>query len=88
MGDADRAPRLSRVIEERMAGDPRLVEGLMRVLNHELAPSKVFTPRLGLTALARAMRAGRGQRRALLGEARELAVDEVRHRGPPRIKGA
>jgi menaquinone-9 beta-reductase len=85
MGDPDRAPRLSRVIEERMAADPRLVDKLLRVLNHELRPSKVFSPQLGMTALARALRVGRGHRRELLGEARTLAVAELRRGRPPRI---
>ena len=40
---SDRTPHLSRAMEERMAGDPRLVEGLLRVLNHELPPSKLFS---------------------------------------------
>jgi 2-polyprenyl-6-methoxyphenol hydroxylase-like FAD-dependent oxidoreductase len=86
MGDPDRAPRLSRVIEERMAADPRLVDRLLRVLNHEIRPSKVFSPRLGLSALATALRTGRGHRRELLGEAGTLAVAEMRRGGPPKAR--
>jgi 2-polyprenyl-6-methoxyphenol hydroxylase-like FAD-dependent oxidoreductase len=81
-----RTPLLSRAIEERMAGDPRLVKGLMRVLNHELPPSRLFTARVVAPVIAKAFAAGRGRRGALLRELRDLAVDEVRHRSPPRIK--
>jgi 2-polyprenyl-6-methoxyphenol hydroxylase-like FAD-dependent oxidoreductase len=80
-----RAPHLSKAMEERMGADPRLVEGLMRVLNHELPPSKVFTARVAAAVIAKAFATGRGRRRAMLRELRELAVDEVRHRSPPRI---
>ena len=80
-----RVPNLSKAMEERMAADPRLVEGLMRVLNHEVPPSKLFTARVVAPVVAKAFAAGRGRRRALLRELRDVAVEEVRHRGPPRI---
>jgi 2-polyprenyl-6-methoxyphenol hydroxylase-like FAD-dependent oxidoreductase len=75
---ARRTPKLSRAIEGRMAGDPGLVRGLMRTLNHEIAPSETFTPRLALAGLSRAWADGRGHRRALLGEARWLAGEQIR----------
>ena len=34
MANPTRAPLLNGVVEERLAEDPRLVEGLVRVLNH------------------------------------------------------
>jgi hypothetical protein len=82
---SSRAPHLSKAMEERMGADPHLVDGLMRVLNHELPPSKVFTARVAAPVIAKAFATGRGRRRAMLRELRELAVDEVRHRSPPRI---
>jgi 2-polyprenyl-6-methoxyphenol hydroxylase-like FAD-dependent oxidoreductase len=80
-----RAPLITRVVEERFAAEPELVEGLLRVLNHELKPSQLFTPWLGIAALSGALRSGRGQRRAVLREAGALAREEVRRMRPPRI---
>ena len=79
-------PHLSQAIEERLAADPRLVEGLMRVLNHEIPPSKLFTARVLLPTVAKAFALGRGRRRALIGELRDVAAKELSHRGPPRIE--
>jgi 2-polyprenyl-6-methoxyphenol hydroxylase-like FAD-dependent oxidoreductase len=80
-----RAPRISVAIEERMAADPRLVESLLRVLNHELPPSEMFTPRLALSGFSKAWADGGGHRMSLLGEARDLALEQIRHgTKPPR----
>ena len=81
----DRAPLLLRLIEKRMEAEPRLVEGMLRVLNHELAPSKLFGPRLAGSALAEGLIKGRGRRRALLREVRDLAAEQMRRRKPPAL---
>jgi 2-polyprenyl-6-methoxyphenol hydroxylase-like FAD-dependent oxidoreductase len=80
MGERDRAPLLGRAIQARFAGNPDLVDGLLRVLGHDLAPSQLFTSSLVLSVLAEALRDGRGQRLALLSEARALAGEELRRR--------
>jgi hypothetical protein len=51
---------------------------MVRVLNHELRPSEAFTPAFSVTTMARALRHGRGHRRAIVREARTATVDEVR----------
>ena len=78
MGATDRAPLLLRAIQVRFAAEPRIVEDFLRVLGHDLAPSELFTPSLVLSVLAEALRTGRGERLALLGETRRLAVEELR----------
>jgi 2-polyprenyl-6-methoxyphenol hydroxylase-like FAD-dependent oxidoreductase len=80
MGAVDRAPLLLRAMQARFATDPDLVEGFLRVLGHDLPPSQLFTPATMLSILAEALRDGRGQRRALLAEARTLGVEELRRR--------
>jgi len=78
MGEATRAPRFLRALQARFATDPGLVEDFLRVLGHELAPSQLFTPALVSSVFADALREGRGERLALLGEVRRLAVEELR----------
>jgi 2-polyprenyl-6-methoxyphenol hydroxylase-like FAD-dependent oxidoreductase len=78
MGTVDRAPLLGPALEARLASDPDLVENLLRVLGHEIPPSRLFTPPLMLSLLAEALREGRGQRLAIAAEARGLAVQELR----------
>lgn len=73
-----RAPLILRVVEERFATDPELLEGLLRVLNHDLPPSKLFGPGLATSALAKAFVGARGRRRELLGEARTLVGEQIR----------
>jgi 2-polyprenyl-6-methoxyphenol hydroxylase-like FAD-dependent oxidoreductase len=85
MANPTRAPLLNGVIEERMAEDPRLVEGLLRVLNHELPPSELFGARFGVAALGTALVRERGRRWQVLGEARVLAGDQLRRRKPPAL---
>lgn len=82
MGAPGPAPLLVQEVQSRIAADPRLMEGLLRVLNHEVPPSKVFTPPLALKALGGGLRARRGQRRALLRDFRALAVSGWSRRGP------
>ncbi len=73
-------------MQRRLAADPQLAEGFLRVLNHELAPSALFTTSLGLSVTAQALRDGRGNRAAVLREAVSIiATDAVRRaRRPPR----
>lgn len=87
MGDVERAPRLQRTIQSRFGTDPQLVEGLLRVLGHDLAPSQLVTPSLIASMLAEALRKGRGDRLALLGETRAVGVEEFR-RWALRASGA
>jgi 2-polyprenyl-6-methoxyphenol hydroxylase-like FAD-dependent oxidoreductase len=82
---SQRTPMLSQAMEKRMAGDPRLVERLMRVLSHEIPPSKLFTARVVAPVVMKAFASGRGRRGELLREMRDVVVEEVRHRSPPRI---
>jgi 2-polyprenyl-6-methoxyphenol hydroxylase-like FAD-dependent oxidoreductase len=78
MGAPDRAPLLERTMQSRFATDPGLVDRFLRVLSHDLPPSKLFTPSFALSVLGEALRDGRGRRLALLSEARTVAVEELR----------
>lgn len=78
MGAAGPTPPLRREAERRIAADPELTTAMVRILNHELRPSEVFTPAFSMTTMAQALRHGRGHRRAIMSEARTAAVDEVR----------
>ncbi len=78
MGSVDRAPLLEKAVQSRFATDPDLVDDFFRVLGHELAPSKLFTPSRLLPLLGRALRDERGKRLALLAETRALAGEELR----------
>jgi 2-polyprenyl-6-methoxyphenol hydroxylase-like FAD-dependent oxidoreductase len=82
MGAPGAPPLLVQEIQKRIARDPRLTERLVRVLNHELAPSEVFTPTLALASLYRALLTKKGHRRTLMREARTLAVNNWRRRAP------
>jgi 2-polyprenyl-6-methoxyphenol hydroxylase-like FAD-dependent oxidoreductase len=84
MGAAGPTPRLVQHIQRRIAADPRLVVGLLRVLNHELPPSKLLRPSLALRAAAAALAADRRHRPALLREMAGLVGQELRRIGPPR----
>jgi 2-polyprenyl-6-methoxyphenol hydroxylase-like FAD-dependent oxidoreductase len=79
-GAAGPTPPLIAAMQGRMARDPELTRRFLRVLNHDLAPSAVFTPALALKVTARAVAEGRGRRRALLREAGGLVATEVRRR--------
>jgi hypothetical protein len=85
MGAPGRTPLLSRVVEERMTSDPQLVEGLLRVLNHEVPPSRLLGVRGTASVLADAFRGGRGQRRSVLGEVRTFSGDQLRRRRRPAL---
>jgi 2-polyprenyl-6-methoxyphenol hydroxylase-like FAD-dependent oxidoreductase len=85
MANPTRAPLLNRVVEERLAEDPQLVEGLVRVLNHELPPSELFGLRFGVAAIGTALVRERGRRLQVLAEARTLMGDQLRRRKPPSL---
>ena len=55
-----------------------LAQGLLRVLNHEVAPSEVFGPGLFLRATSRALLRARGARRAVLRDARVIVRNAAR----------
>jgi len=80
MGATDRAPMLLRALQVRFAAEPRLVDDLLRVLSHELAPSKLFAPSLILSVFGEALRKERGRRPALLAEMWALTLEELRRR--------
>jgi len=78
MGAGEGAQHLNVAAGARFAAEPAAVENMLRILNHEVPPSSLFTPSFVLSILARAMREGRGRRRAVLAEAWEVAVEEAR----------
>jgi 2-polyprenyl-6-methoxyphenol hydroxylase-like FAD-dependent oxidoreductase len=78
MGAAEPPPRLVREMQRRIAREPELGRGLMHVLNHDVPPSAVFTPRILLATMVRAMRAGVAPRRQLLREAATLVARTAR----------
>jgi menaquinone-9 beta-reductase len=65
-------------IQRRMSAEPRLAQGLMRVLNHDVPPSEVFRPGLFLRATSRALLTARGRRRTVLRDARVVVRNAVR----------
>jgi 2-polyprenyl-6-methoxyphenol hydroxylase-like FAD-dependent oxidoreductase len=85
IGSTRFAPIVARRIQMRLAADLELTRGFVRVLNHEVAPSKVFTPRVMAPLVGRAFLSGRGERRELVRQLREVAVEEFQRRGPPRV---
>jgi len=80
LGAAGPTPPVLREVQRRVAGDDELLAATMRVFNHELRPSQVYTPAFTLTTVAQALRHGRGQRREILREVATAARDEVRRR--------
>jgi flavin-dependent dehydrogenase len=84
-GAAGRTPPVLREAQRRIAADPDLTRSLVRIFNHELRPSEVFTPAFAVGTTARALRRGRGERRAIVLEAGTVARNEVqRHRARGR----
>jgi hypothetical protein len=81
MGAPGPPPLLVQEIQRRIA-DPQLTGGLLRVFNHDLAPSKLFTPSLALAATSKALLTSPGQRTILLREARTLAANNWRRSAP------
>ena len=64
--------------------EPDLVRGLIRVLNHDLAPSKLFTLSLAMRATATALTTSPHGRGALVREAGSLVLARGRRLDPPR----
>ena len=82
MGAPGPPPLLIQEIQSRIAADPELTDALLRVLNHEIPPSTVFTPSLALSATYRALLSSPGKRRTLLREATTVAANNWRRRAP------
>lgn len=82
MGAAGPTPPLRQAAQRRIAADPELTAAMVRIFNHDLRPSQLFTPTFSMTAIAKALRHGRGHRRAIMREAKTVAVNEFR-RGRP-----
>jgi 2-polyprenyl-6-methoxyphenol hydroxylase-like FAD-dependent oxidoreductase len=84
MGASGAPPLVVQEIERRIAADPQLLDGFLRVLTHDLAPSEVFTPSLALAAAFKVLLTNTGQRNVVLREARTLAANNWRRRAPSR----
>jgi hypothetical protein len=84
LGAPGPTPRLLQHILDRIAADPHLTECLLRVLNHELPPSKLFTPALALRATTTALAASPHHRLAVLREAATIAGQQLAHIRAPR----
>jgi 2-polyprenyl-6-methoxyphenol hydroxylase-like FAD-dependent oxidoreductase len=84
MGAGGPTPPLRREAQRRIAADPELTAAMVRVLNHDLRPSQAFTPSFSLTTMAQALRHGRGQRRAIMRDARTATVNELSRRRTAR----
>jgi 2-polyprenyl-6-methoxyphenol hydroxylase-like FAD-dependent oxidoreductase len=84
MGRTEQAPILMRAFQARLAADPELVDGLIRVLGHDLPPSKLFSPSLMLSVLGEAIRADPSRGPRLLADAGRLVREELRHPRKPR----
>jgi menaquinone-9 beta-reductase len=85
MGAAGPTPPLHREGQRRIAADPAMTARMVRVLNHELRPSELFTPAFALATSAGALRHGRGHRREIVQEMVGTATDELqRWRASPR----
>jgi hypothetical protein len=82
MGASGPPPLLVQEIQRRIAADGQLTEAFLHVMNHDLAPSAVFTPSLALATTFKALLTHRGQRRVLLREMRALAANNWRRRAP------
>jgi menaquinone-9 beta-reductase len=84
MGAAGSTPPLLRQAQRRIAADRELMTATLRIFNHDLRPSQVFTPAFSMTTMAQALRRGRGHRRAIVREAGTVAVNEARRRRAAR----
>jgi 2-polyprenyl-6-methoxyphenol hydroxylase-like FAD-dependent oxidoreductase len=88
-GAAGPTPPLRREVLRRVAADRALTEALVRVFNHDLRPSQLFTPEFSLTSIGRALLGGRGQAQAIIREAAAAAATEIgRRRAARRALGA
>ncbi|WP_051581630.1 NAD(P)/FAD-dependent oxidoreductase [Pseudonocardia acaciae] len=78
------SPLITQVLRD-IAGDVPATVALLRVLNRDLRPSRLFTPRRLLTAAARAMGAQPTRIPALAHEAASLAGQELRRARQRRL---
>ena len=83
MGRAGPSPPLASQFTRDIAGDEEATEGLLRVLNHDIPPSQLFTPRRLGRAGVRAGRANPGQIPAIAREAAMELQNEI-HRSAER----
>lgn len=83
MGRPSPSPPLASQFIRDIAGDEEATEGLLRVLNHEMPPSRLFTPRRLGRAAVRAVRAEPGQIPAIAREATTELRNEI-HRSRER----
>jgi hypothetical protein len=92
MGAPGPPPLLVEEIQSRIAAEPGLLDGMLRVLNHEVPPSQVFTRSLALATLVKALTRRRKERKVLLRDLQRLAVENWRRRAPqppsPAARGA
>lgn len=84
MGAAGPPPLLNLEVMRQVASGPEHVADLVRVLNHELPPSKLLSPALLASAFREALSRYPGQRRRLLAEAAAAAGIQIR-RGRKRL---
>jgi menaquinone-9 beta-reductase len=82
LGAAGPPPLLVQEIQGRIAANPGLLDGFLRVLNHDVPPSRVFTRWLALRTLGKALVEKAGRRRVLLDDARTLVINNWRRRRP------
>jgi 2-polyprenyl-6-methoxyphenol hydroxylase-like FAD-dependent oxidoreductase len=79
-GAAGPTPPVLMQAQRRIAADRGLLADTLRIFNHDLRPSQVFTPRFSLRTVGQALRLGRGQRREIVREVAAVAANEVRRR--------
>ena len=80
MGAAGPSPKVAVEIFRDISRSPDGAERFMRVLDHDLRPSELFTRRRGLRAVARAALARPGLTPTLLSEVRSVVGDQRRRR--------
>jgi menaquinone-9 beta-reductase len=80
LGAAGPTPPLLAHALRRIAANPALAAGVLRIFNHDIRPSEVFTPAFVAATLRSALRERRGERRAILREASQNIRNEIRRR--------
>lgn len=84
LGAPGPTPPIHSEMIRRITADAELTDDLFRVLNHDLPPSKVFTPSLALAASANLLRSAQQPRPAIAKQLAALAADQARHLFMPR----
>jgi 2-polyprenyl-6-methoxyphenol hydroxylase-like FAD-dependent oxidoreductase len=80
IGASGANPQMANEVLRGLSQEPDGPELFLRVLNHDVAPSKIFSNRRGAHALVRAVRTDPRSLPALATETGALIRDEVRHR--------